>query len=101
MSDELLAAAAAARRLGITVTTLYDWLGQTDRGLLVIRGRNVAIRYFQGGRQGQGRIRIEASEVVRLKELMRVHQQVPIPRRPPIRQNAFPGITVALGHPNR
>lgn len=85
----------------MTVTTLYDWLGQSGRGVLVIRGQPVTINYLQGGAQGQGRIRIEAGEVDRLKELMRVHPQRVLPHRPPIRQDVLPGITVPLGRPDR
>lgn len=98
-SDQLLSAGEAARRLGITTTCLYDWLGQSRRGLLVIRGRAVTVNYFQGGPRGQGRIRIEASEVQRLRELMRVVPQAYVPRRPPVRAVNFPGITVPLGRP--
>ena len=49
MPDELLVAKEAARRLGVTVSTLYSWLGQSARGLLVIRGVSVTIEYLQGG----------------------------------------------------
>jgi hypothetical protein len=101
MDEKLLSAREAARRLGIAVTSLYDWLGQSDRGLLVIRGQPVIIDYLQGGSQGQGRIRIEAGEVDRLKNLMRVRPQPATPRRPPIPQISFPGITVPLGRPDR
>lgn len=100
MDRELLSAQEAARRLGISVTSLYDWLGQSDRGLLVIRGQSVAVDYYQGGPQGQGRIRIDAAEVERIKELMRVHPQPSPVRPPPLRQSTFPGITVKLGRPN-
>ena len=100
MDQELLTAKEAAGRLGITVTSFYDWLGQSDLGLLVIRGQPVTIDYLQGGSQGQGRIRIEAAEVARLRELMRVRpRHVPL-RRPPVRRDNFPGITVALGRPH-
>lgn len=99
VSEELLTPRQAAARLGITVTTLYDWLGQSDHGLLRIRGELVTIRYFQGGPQGQGRIRIEAAEVERILESMRVHPQVIRIRRPPIRRTLYPGITVPLGRP--
>lgn len=99
MSDELLTAAAAAVRLGITVTTLYDWLGRSRIGRLEIRGRRVTISYLQGGAKGQGRIRIEAQEVERLRELMRVSTIIPPPRRTPLRRDSFPGIVVPLGRP--
>jgi hypothetical protein len=100
MSNELVTAKEAARRLGISVPSVYDWLGQSDHGLLVIRGQSVTINYFQGGPQGQGRIRIEAAEVERIKELMRVRPQQAPTRRLPIRHDTFPGITVKLGRPN-
>jgi hypothetical protein len=99
MPEDLLTAAEAAHRLGVTVTTLYDWLGQSDRGLLVIRGRPVTIGYFQGGPRGQGHIRIESFEVARVRELMRVHPTPLRPRRPPARPVSYPGITVPLGRP--
>jgi transposase-like protein len=100
MSVELLCVKEAARRLGIAATSLYDWLSQSDHGLLVIRGQSVTVDYYQAGPQGQGRIRIEAAEVERIKELMRVRPQ-PIPvRRPQIHHATFPGITVTLGRPN-
>ena len=89
----------AAHRLGVSVTTLYSWLGLSDRGLLVIRGQPVTVNYFQAGPAGQGRIRIESSEVERLKELMRVVVDPRRPRRPPVPRGRFPGITVALGRP--
>jgi len=99
MSDVLLTTSAAAEKLGFSVTTLYDWLGQSDRGDLVIRGQSVTVDYLQSGPQGQGRIRIEASEVERIKELMRVRPQCAPPRRPRVRRDTFPGITVPLGRP--
>jgi len=100
MDSDLLSTREAAKRLGISVATLYDWLGQSDRGLLVIRGESVTFGYFQGGPQGQGRIRVEAAEVERIRELMRVRPQQAPARRPPIRHVSFPGITVKLGRPN-
>ncbi len=100
MSDELVSAKECARRLGISVTTLYDWLGQSDRTLLVIRGRSVTIDYFQGGPQGQGRIRIGSAEIERLRELMRVRPTHAPLRRSPIRRDSFPGITAKLGRPD-
>jgi hypothetical protein len=100
MFDELLTTRDAARRLGISVVSLYDWLGQSDRGLLVIRGLPVTIDYFQGGPQGQGRIRIESAEVDRIRECMRVRPcSVRAPRHP-VKRDAFPGITVELGRPD-
>lgn len=100
MSDEVLSAREAARRLGIAVTSLYDWLGQSDRGLFALRGQLVTIHYFQTGPQGQGRINLAASEVERLKEILRVKPQRVISRRPPPPREAFPGITVQLGRPD-
>ena len=100
MPEELLTAQEAARWLGIAVATLYDWLGQSDRGCLVIRGQAVTINYLQGGAQGQGRIRFEMAEVERLKDLLRVRPQPLRPRGLPVRRNVFPGITVPLGKPD-
>ena len=99
--DELLNALEAARRLGIRSTTLYDWLGSSRRGLLEIRGQRVTIEYFQGGPKGQGRIFLEAAEVERIREFMRVRQTILPVRRAPIRRAMFPGITVPLGRPDR
>ena len=100
MDGELLSAKDAARRLGVAVTSFYDWLGQSDQGLLVIRGQAVTINYFQGGPQGQGRIRIEFSEIDRIRELMRVRPRRYTPRRPPQKQQ-YPGIHVKLGRPSQ
>jgi hypothetical protein len=101
MSDELFSAQEAARRLGISVSSLYDWLGQSDRGPFLIRGQSVTINYLQGGPRGQGRTRIEAVEIERRKELMRVRPRFAPPRRFAIRRDALPGITVKLGRPDR
>lgn len=99
MADELLSAAAAAEQLGIKVTTFYDWLGRSRLGELEIRGQRVTIDYLQGGAKGQGRIRIEAQEIARLKELMRVGTRaIAIPRSCPSPRN-WPGIVVPLGRP--
>lgn len=100
MSREL-SAQNAARSLGITVATFYDWLGQSDRGTFMIRGVPTTIDYFQGGPRGQGRIRLAENEVERLKELMRVRPGRPHLRSAPIQRRVFPGITVALGRPDR
>lgn len=99
MSNELLTAVEAAHRLGVTVTTFYDWLGQSDRGLLRIRGAAIMIEYLQGGPQGQGKIGVPATEVERIKQAMRVVPQRHVPRRPIARPQSFPGITVPLGRP--
>ena len=99
MSEQFLTATHAAMRLGITVTTLYDWLGQSDYGLLIIRGEKVTVRYYQGGPQGQGQIRIEANEVERIREFMRVVPKRMAVRSPDVRHNRFPGINVPLGRP--
>lgn len=99
MSDELLTAAEAARRLGITVTTFYDWLGRSRIGELEIRGQRVTIDFLQGGPRGQGRIRVEVREVERVRELMRVRPQTVVVRPPPIKRTQWPGIHVPLGRP--
>lgn len=99
MPEGLLTAAEAARQLGIRVTTLYDWLGQSDHGLLRIRGAQVTIDYLQSGPRGEGKISIEAVEVERIKQTLRVvsqHRLLPRRVKPP--QN-YPGITVPLGRP--
>lgn len=101
MADDFLQPRDAARRLGISVTTLYDWLSQSDYGLLRIRGEQVTIDYLQAGPAGQGRIRISDTEVQRLLELMRVQPKRIAMRRPPLQQTKFPGITVPLGRPNQ
>ena len=101
MTNDLQSADEAAHLLGISRTTLYDWLGKSDRGLLVIRGETVTIDYFQSGRKGQGRIQIEAQEIHRIRELMRVRPERVTIRRTPIRKNSYPGITVPLGRPSQ
>lgn len=100
MAEEFIAPREAARQLGITVATLYDWLSQSDYGLLRIRGEQVTIAYLQGGPQGHGRIRISAEEVARILDLMRVKPKRVVTRRPPTKQMNFPGITVPLGRPS-
>ena len=101
MPDDLLNVREAARRLGVQPATLYDWLGRSRYGLLEIRGQQVTIDYLQGGAKGQGRIRIEAREVDRIVELMRVKPLIAPARRPPTPRVNYPGITVELGHPGR
>jgi hypothetical protein len=89
----------AARRLGISPATLYDWLAQSDAGEFMIRGRPVTIDYLQGGRNGQGRIQIEPEEIERLRALMRVSPRRIVSRTPLPRKTSFPGIHVKLGTP--
>lgn len=97
--EDMLTPRQAAGRLGVTAANLYAWLGLARRGLFVLRGRPGAVEYFQTGANGQGRIRIPAREVERLMDLMRVPVE-PVPsRRPPVRRDRFPGITVPLGRP--
>jgi hypothetical protein len=99
-TQTLFSAREAAGRLGISAATLYDWLAQSDAGSFMIRGQPVTVDYLQGGRNGQGRIRIEAREVQRLVELMRVRPRPDRPRRPPTVRHHYPGITVELGNPD-
>ena len=99
MEDHLLSAKEAAKRLGISPPTLYDWLGQSDHGMLVIRGERMTIRYFQSGPRGQGRIQIEASELDRIMECMRVYPARPSTRKPQSQSSGLPGITAKLGKP--
>jgi hypothetical protein len=99
MFEDLLTAQDAARRLGISTASLYTWLAESNAGRFLIRGQPVTISYLQGGPKGQGRIRIEAREIERLKDLMRVHPHPPHQRRLPTRQESYPGITVKLGFP--
>ena len=80
---------------------MYQWLADSDAGTLVIRGQAVTIEYLQGGARGQGRIRIEADEVERLKDLIRVRPRVLRERRSPAPRRSYPGITVKLGRPDR
>ena len=73
---------------------MYQWLADSDTGTLVIRGQPVTIDYLQGGPKGQGRIKIEAREVERLKELMRVRPRPPWQRRPPTKLHHYPRLPV-------
>lgn len=101
MSSELLNSEQAAARLGIAVSTFYDWLCQSNAGTFEIRGQSITIDYYQGGRRGQGRIQIERSEIERLKEAMRVFPQVARRRRPSSQRNEYPCISVPLGFPEK
>lgn len=67
MEAEYISIREAAQRLGIQPSTLYDWLSRADYGLLEIHGEKIAIEYFQTGAKGQGRIRIAACEIERLR----------------------------------
>jgi len=100
MEYGLRTAREAAKRLGIARATFYQWLADSDAGILVIGGQPMAIDYFQTGAKGQGRIRIEAAEVERLKAAMRVRPRPTRQRRPPTQRRCYPGITVELGHPD-
>jgi hypothetical protein len=100
MSDELLTTREAAHRLGISRTSFYDWLAQSNAGQFVLRGHATTIQHFQGGAKGQGRIKLEAQEVERLRDLMRVQPRPQTVRRPAIKQTEFPGIRVKLGRPS-
>jgi transposase-like protein len=100
VSDALLSAAEAARRLGVSRSTLYGWLVQSDQGAFQLRGQRVTIQYLQGGPRGQGRILLEPGEIDRLKDLMRVHPQRPRQPMTPRPRPTFPGIHVPLGRPD-
>ncbi|MDA1013988.1 MAG: DNA-binding protein [Planctomycetota bacterium] len=100
MSRELLSSQDAARRLGITTATLYDWLAQSDAGTFMIRGQPTTINYYQGGRKGQGRIKIDSQELERLLELMFVSPKSQTIRRAPRKQTSMQHITTKLGRPD-
>ena len=100
MENDLLSTNDAAQRLGVSRASLYEWLSQSDSGELVIRGQPVTIEYLQGGPKGQGRIRIEATEIERLKDLQRVRPNPVRKRRSPRRRERYPGIYVELGDPD-
>ena len=59
MSEELLSTTEAARQLGISRASLYDWLSQSNARQFTFRGRPVTIEHLQGGAKGQGRIKIK------------------------------------------
>jgi hypothetical protein len=100
MSPELLSSEQAAPRLGISVLTLYDWLSQSDAGEFKLRGHSVTIDYYQGGRRGQGRIKIDTKEVERLLSLMRVAPKAARARKRPEKRTTLQHITAKLGRPN-
>jgi hypothetical protein len=101
MDGDLLTPRDAARQLGISVTTLYAWLGLVRVGEFELHGQPVTIRFMQSGRRGQGRIRIAVAEIERLKDLMVVRPRSATVRRSPVRRDAYPFITAPLGRPSR
>ena len=100
MSRELLSSQDAARRLGISTATLYDWLAQSDAGTFMIRGQPTTINYYQGGRKAQGRIKIDGQELDRLLELMFVSPKSQPIRRALPKQTSMQHITTKLGRPD-
>lgn len=100
MSRGLLSSQDAARLLGISTATLYDWLAQSDAGTFMIRGQLTTINYYQGGRKGQGRIKIDRQELERLLELMLVSPKSQPIRRTPRKQTLMQHITAKLGRPD-
>jgi hypothetical protein len=101
MPEDFLTAAESASRLGVTRATMYAWLGLSRRNLLEIRGQRVTIEFFQTGAKGQGRIRLDAREVERIREFLRVKPTAAPERRPSVPRRTFPHISVPLGHPHR
>ncbi|WP_430454403.1 DNA-binding protein [Rhodopirellula europaea] len=99
MPPELLSTHDAAVRLGISPLTLYDWLSQSDAGNFVIRGKDTTIHYFQGGRKGQGRIKIAESEVHRLLSLMAASPRKPRTKKNPLPKRSLQHITAKPGRP--
>jgi len=96
----LVSTKEAADALGISVFTLYDWLSQSDAGEFVVRGQATTIEYYQGGRNGQGRIRIAHSEIERLLSLMKVISQPKTPRKKRQRREHLQHISTKLGRPD-
>jgi len=100
MTSRLLTTAEAANALGISKLTLYDWLAQSDASGFLIRGQPVTVSYFQGGRKGQGRIRIAESEVSRLLSLMAVTPRTVKARKPSQKHRSLQHITARPGRPD-
>jgi len=100
MECDLLTPRQAAQRLGVTAATVYSWLAESNAGTFMLHGRPVTIAYFQTGRNGRGRIRIEATEIDRIMELMQVCPRPTARLSFPVREVQFPGIIVKLGRPN-
>ena len=100
MSSELLSSSEAADKLGISVATLYDWLGQSDAGEFQLRGQPVTIAYLQGGHKGQGRIKIFVDEIHRLLTLMRATPRPKSRQRQPRHRAQLHHITSTPGRPD-
>lgn len=100
MAHELLTSNDAAERLGISTLTLYDWLSQSDAGEFMIRSQPTTIEYLQGGRKGQGRIRIAESEIMRLLSLMTVTPATVKTRKPSQKKRLLQHITTTPGRPD-
>ena len=100
MASRLLNSKDAATALGVSILTLYDWLSQSDAGEFEIRGQPVTIDYFQGGRRGQGRIKIDTQEIERLLSLMRVSPKARRARPRPKKRSTLQHITTKLGRPD-
>jgi hypothetical protein len=100
MASRLLTPNEAAWKLGISVLTLYDWLSQSDADEFEIRGQPVTIDYYQGGRRGQGRIKIDTKEIERLLSLMRVTPKAARARLRPKKKTTLQHITTKLGRPD-
>ena len=100
--DGFVRAKQAAELLGISTTTLYAWLGLSDRGLLVIQEASVTVDYLQSGPHGQGTIWISRTEINRLRELMRVRPNcLPLRSCPkPKPESKYQHITAQLGRPD-
>jgi len=99
-NNSLFSAELAAEQLGVSVPTLYGWLNQSDVGEFIIRGIPTTIEYYQGGRRGQGRIKMHAQEVERLLSMMRVVPKMPSRRRNTPKKTTLRYITGKLGRPN-
>ena len=99
MNSNTLSAQEAAEKLGISTSSFYDWLAQSNAGQFMLRGRSATIDYYQGGRKGQGRIRIKQTEVDRLMGLMRVAPQSPRSTRSPRQRPRLTHINSPLGRP--
>jgi hypothetical protein len=100
MAENLLSTGEAAQRLGVSRQSLYEWLARSDAGELMIQGQPVTINYLQGGPKGQGRIMIEADEVERLTDFMRVRPIAAHTHRSRDPRRVYPGIVVKLGRPD-